>query len=183
MLRRKLPGMTALCRARSLPRRPDLARLNDFAGPVPPVVARERDNRGDVGVGELPAERRHRRAALAVQHDLDLFPPWAGDERRAVKRRERSLDSLPVRLMAGNAIRRVDLLAAGFQVNEVPFLVRIFCRGSDLLFLLVDPGGVFFGREDLDHDRHESVIFAAELRALAAVDAFLFRSEPAVAHE
>src|SRR6266540_7261880 len=169
--------------ARSLPRRLDLARLNDFAGPVPPVVAGEGDDRGDVGVGELLAERRHRRAPLAVQHDLHLSPPWAVDEPGAVERGEGSLDTLPVRLMAGDAVRRVDLLAAGFQLGEIPFLVRIVCRGGDLLFLLADPGSVLFGREDLDHDRHEPVVLAAKLRALAAVDAFLFRPEPAIAHE
>src|SRR5712691_1809021 len=125
-----------------LPRRPDLTRLNNFAGLVPPVVAREGDDRGNVGVGELLAERRHRGAPLAVQHDLHLSPPWAVDELGAVKRRERSLDPLPVRLMAGDAVRRVDLLAAGFQFGEIPFPVRIFCRGSDLPFLLADPGGV-----------------------------------------
>src|SRR6266705_551149 len=125
----------------------------------------------------------HRRAALAVQHDLHLSPPWAVDERGTVKRRERSLDPLPVRLMAGDAVRRVDLPAAGFQVGEIPFLVRIVCRGSDTLFLLADPGGVLFGRQDLDHDRHEPVVLAAKLGALASVDAFLFRPEPAVAHE
>src|SRR6266705_2500111 len=111
--------------ARSLSRRLDLARLNDFAGLVPPVVAGEGDDRGEVGVGELLAERRHRRAPLAVQHDLHLSPPWAVDELRAVKRRERSFDPLPVRLVAGYAVRRVDLPAAGFQLSEIPFLVRI----------------------------------------------------------
>src|SRR6266852_2388557 len=166
-----------------LPRRPDLARLNNFAGLVPPVVAGEGDDRGDVGVGELLPERNHGRAPLSVQHDLHLSPPWAVDELGAVERRERSLDPLTVRLMAGDAVRRVDLLAAGFQVGEIPFLVRVVCGRSDLLFLLADPGGVLFGREDLDHDRHEAVVLAAKLRALAAVDAFLFRPEPGIAHE
>src|SRR2546423_8864589 len=35
-----------------------------------------------------------------------------------------------VRLMAGDAVRRIDLLAAGLQLGEIPFLVRIVCRGS-----------------------------------------------------
>src|SRR5467141_2882590 len=94
--------------ARSLPRRPDLARLNDFAGLVPPVVAGEGDDRGEVGVGELLAERRHRRAALAVQHDLHLPPPRSVDELGTVERGEGSLDPLPVRLMTGDAVRGVD---------------------------------------------------------------------------
>src|SRR6267142_4148151 len=105
--------MTALCDARSLPRRPDFARLNDLAGLVSPAVAGEGDDRGDIGVRELLAERRHRRAPLAVQHDLHLSPLRAGDELGAVKRRVGSLDPLPVRVVAGDAIRRVDLLAAG----------------------------------------------------------------------
>src|SRR2546426_10699880 len=121
-----------------LPRRPDLTRLNDFAGLVPPVVAGEGDDRGNVGVGELLAERRHLSAPLAVQHDLHLSSPRAVDELGAVERGERSLDPLPVRLMAGDAIRRVDLPAAGFQVGEIPFLVRVVCGRSDLLFLLAD---------------------------------------------
>src|SRR6266581_8252226 len=78
---------------------------------------------------------------------------------------------------------RLLLEKKNFQVGEIPFLVRIFCRGSDLFFLFADPRGVLFGREDLDHDRHEPVVLAAKLRALAAVDAFLFRPEPAIAHE
>src|SRR6266705_6369577 len=183
ILRRKLLAMTALRGARSFPRRPDLARLDDVAGLVAPGVALIGDDCGDIGVGKLLAERRHRRAPLAVQHDLHLPPPWTVDERGAVERRERSFDPLPVRLMAGDAVRRVDPLAAGFQLGEIPFLVRIVCGGSDLLFLLADPGGVPFGREDLDHDRHEPVVLSAKLGALAAVDAFLFRPEPAVAHE
>src|SRR5258708_23041606 len=156
ILRRKLLAMTALRGARSFPRRPDLARLNDFAGLVPPVVAGEGDDRGDIGVGKLLAERRHRRAPLAVQHDLHLSPPWAVDEPGAVERRERSFDPLPVRLMAGDAVLRVDLLAAGFHLGEIPFLVRIFCGGSDLLFLLAYPGGPLFGRGHLAHYRHEA---------------------------
>src|SRR5882762_4923889 len=154
-----------------LPRRLNLARLNNFAGLVPPVVAREGDDRGNLGVGKLLAERRHLCAPLAVEHDLHLPPPWAADELGAVERRERSLDPLAVRLMARDAVRRVDLLAARLQVGEIPFLVRIVCCGSDLPFLLADPGRVLFGREDLDHDRHEPVVLAAKLRALAAVDA------------
>src|SRR5882762_10612543 len=166
-----------------LPRRPDLTRLNDFAGPVAPGVSFVGDDGGDVGIRELLAERRHRGAPPAVQHDLDVASPGTVRELGAVERRERSLDPLPVRLMAGDAVRRVDLLAAGFQLGEIPFPVRIVRRGSDLPFLLADPRGVFFGREDFDHDRHEAVVLAAKLRALAAVDAFLFRPEPAIAHE
>src|SRR5882672_2167874 len=93
-----------------LPRRPDLARLNNFAGLVPPVVAGKGDDRGNVGVGELLAEWRHRRAPLAVQHDLHLSPPWAVHDLGAVERRERALDPPPVGVMAGDAVRRVDLV-------------------------------------------------------------------------
>ena len=37
-------------------------------------------------------------------------------------------------------------------------------------FLLVDPGLEFCFRHDLDHDRHEAVVLAAQLGALAAID-------------
>src|SRR5712675_342915 len=131
--------------ARSLPRRPDLARLNDFAGPVAPRVSLVGDDGGDVGIRELLAERRHRGAPLAVQHDLDVASPGTVDELRAVERRERSLDPLPGRLMAGDAVRRVDLLAPGFQVGESPLPVWIVRRGSHLFLLLADPCGVPFG--------------------------------------
>src|SRR3981081_1350822 len=107
-------SMTALMvspesRVRSvlLPRRPDLTRLNDFAGPVAPGVSFVGDDGGDVGIRELLAERRHRGAPLAVQHDLDVASPGTVDELGAVKRRERSLDPQPVRRMAGDAVRRV----------------------------------------------------------------------------
>src|SRR5258707_7601506 len=83
----------------SLPRRPDLARLNDFAGPVAPRVSLVGDDGGDVGIRELLAERRHRRAPLAVQHDLDVASPGTARELGAVKRRERSLAPLPACLM------------------------------------------------------------------------------------
>src|SRR5260221_13238474 len=97
--------------ARSLPRRPDLARLNNFAGPVAPRVSLVGDYSGDVGIRELLAERRHRRAPLAFQHDLDVASPGTIRELGAVKRRKRSLDPLPVRLMAGEAVRRAAVVA------------------------------------------------------------------------
>src|SRR6266545_2697247 len=92
------------CGASSFARSPDFGRLDDVAGPVAPVVALVGDDRGDIGVGKLLAERSHRRAPLAVQHDFHLSPPWTVDELGAVERRERSFDPLPVRLMAGDAV-------------------------------------------------------------------------------
>src|SRR5436309_200458 len=148
--------------ARSFPRGIDFARLDHVAGLVAPAVALVSDDGGEVGVRELFAEPRHGRALFPVQHDLDVPSPWAVDELGAVERWEGSLDPLPVRLMAGDAVRRVDLLAARLQVGEIPFPVRIVGRGGGLHFLLCDPGAVLCGRDHFDYDRHETVVLAAE---------------------
>src|SRR5258708_10714899 len=92
-----------VCLSVLLPRRPDLARLNDFAGPVAPGVSFVGDDGGDVGIRELLAERRHRAAPLAVQHALHVASPGTSDELRAVERRKRSPAPLPRRLMAADA--------------------------------------------------------------------------------
>ena len=107
----------------------------------------------------------------------------AGRNLGAVQRRESRRQSLARRLMAGGAIGGVDSLAPRLQVRQRPHLVRILGRGGRLLLLFGHPLGVFFRRHDLHHDRHEAVVLAAQLGALAAVGAFLVGAEPGVAHE
>src|SRR5580765_5520287 len=164
--------------SRSFARGLDIARLDHIARLVAPAVALERDDRSDVGVGELLAEGRHRRALLAVQYDLDVAAFRLPDERGAVERLERSLYSLAAGLVERYTVRRVDLLAARFQLGKVTFLLRVVCGGSQLLFLLAHPRRVFLRGDHFYHDRHDSVILAAKLCALPAVGSFLFRAEP-----
>src|SRR5258705_7302814 len=105
----------------SFPRGLDVARLDHFAHLIAPAVAFERDHRGDVRIGELLAERRHSGALLAVEDDLDVSALRLLDERGAIQAGEGALHPLPVRLVAGDAVCRIDLLAARFQVGEIPF--------------------------------------------------------------
>src|SRR6266571_7522564 len=115
--------MAALSGVRSFPRRLDLARLDDVAGLVAPVVALVGDDRGDVGVRELLAKSGHCGALLALEHHLDVRGPRTVDELGAVERGERSFYALPVCLVAGDAAGRIDLFAPGLQLGELPFLV------------------------------------------------------------
>src|SRR6185312_3412173 len=50
--------------------------------------------------------------------------------------------------------------------------------GGVFLLGLLDPGGVLLLAHHVHGDRHESVVAAAELRALAVIDAFALGLEP-----
>src|SRR4051812_13456970 len=88
----------------------NLGRLH-FAALVPPGIALVCDDRGEVGVAER-LERLHRGVRLALQYrvemrllrpsgDLGARQRWCLHGRRA----------LPLCLVAGNAVLRIDLLA------------------------------------------------------------------------
>ena len=85
--------------------------------------------------------------------------------------------------MASSAVRGVDGLAARGELLYVPDPSRIIRGGSRLLFLRIGPDRVLVRRQDLDDHRHESMLLAAQLGALAAIDARLVGTEPGVAHE
>src|SRR5271169_518637 len=164
-----------------------LGGLNRLAGVVAPAVARVGDHRRDVDVGEraLPGDHRRRLAVLddSVQDRLDLVVLGARNDLRAVERRKCAGDALAGRLMTGSAIRRVDLLAVRDQLLRIPDLVRIGARSRRGLLVFGDPLRVIIGALDLDHDGHEAVLLAADLRALAAENARLVEFKPVVADE
>src|SRR3954466_8063683 len=85
--------------------------------------------------------------------------------------------------MAHGAMLVERLLAALDELLLAPLAIRILDGGEHRLLLLADPLGVVLLRLHLDDDRHEAVLLAAELDALAAVDARLLRLEPQVANE
>src|SRR5690606_16363636 len=64
-----------------------------------------------------------------------------------------------------------------------PFLGGIVGSAGHGLLLFLRPGVVFFLGDDLDYDRHEGVVLAAQLGALAAEGTGFLGAEPAVAQE
>src|SRR5581483_1489820 len=146
---------------------------------VAPGRARVVDDRGDVGVGEL-FPRRHRRTGSAVQHGVDLVGRRTIHDLVAGERRECPGHTLAVGLVARSAVRHVDLLTHGRELAGIPLLVDVLACSRVLLLLLRRPRLVILRRLDLHHDRHEAMLLAAKLSALAAVDAHLLGLEPAV---
>ena len=104
-------------------------------------------------------------------------------ERAGVQGREHPGNALAVGLVAGQASGVVDRLAALHQFIESPFTVGRagFGRGRGLLG--GHPRGEFVLRHRLDHNRHEAVVFAAQLGALAAVRAGRVNHRPHLADE
>src|SRR5438445_12856282 len=150
---------------------------------VAPGIALVGDHGGDLGVGKLLAERRHGGVRLAVQHHVDMLRLGAGGDLRAVERRERRRHALAARLVAGDAVRRVDPLAASLEVLEAPLLVRVIGLRDQRLFLVADPLAVVRLRNHAHHDRHEAVLLAAQLGALAAEDSGPLGPAPGVPKE
>src|SRR5690606_33778047 len=93
----------------------------------------------------------------------------AGGERRAPERREHRRQALAIGLVTGRAIGLVDLLTAFDQLLARPFLAGQLLELGRLGLAFGHPGGVVLGRLGLDHHRHEGVVLAAQLGALAAV--------------
>src|SRR6185369_3995227 len=142
----------SLLASRLLPRDLDVGRLDRFAGVVAPAVARVGDDRGDVGVGQLLPRRHRRGLAVAldpVQHRVYLRGLGTVDDLRAVERRKRGRRALAGRLVAGDAVRRVDFLAARDQILHVPYLAGIVAGGGESVLLGVDPLAVVVLRLDL----------------------------------
>src|SRR5438552_19155793 len=126
------------CCGKSLrPIRFHLGGLNRLTGMVAPAVARVGDHGRDVDVGKraLPGDHRGRLAVPddSVQDRLDLVVLRTRNDLRAVERRKGAGDALACRLMAGSAVRRVDLLAARDQLLDIPGLVRIVGRRESRL--------------------------------------------------
>src|SRR5438552_5021199 len=107
----------------------------------------------------------------------------SGRDLRPVERWKCGRHALSVGLMASSAVRGVDGLAARGELLYVPDPGRIVRGGSRFPFLRIGPGRVLVRRQDLDDHRHESMLLAAQLGALAAIDARLVGTEPGVAHE
>src|SRR5512147_831566 len=103
-----------------------------------PDVGRDRR---EFDIGErLPG--RHR--ILAAEHDLDLVR-LVRDYRASRQRGEGPRHALTVRLVAGLAVRLVDLLAACNQLLLCPCLQRIVLQSRQLLLLAFDPLRVVLG--------------------------------------
>ena len=87
--------------------------------------------------------------------------------------------------MAGYAIAGVDFFAAHLQLIQRPGFIgcvsnrRLFHIG----FLTGNPRAVIGSGFHLNHNRHKTVILAAELRTLTTEDARLFSLEPGVANK
>jgi len=102
----------------------------------------------------------------------------------AVERRERRRRAFAVRLVAGGAVGGVDLLAARLQLIQAVGLGRIVGGGEHLLLLLRRPtSNSLPATTTRTHDRHEAVLLAAKLDALAAEGAGLLGLEPQIADE
>src|SRR5262245_60040014 len=86
-------------------------------------------------------------------------------------------------LVASLAVRRVNLLAPRLQLIERPAFGWVINLSGSLFFLVADPLRVFLLGHGFDHDRHETVVLAAQFRALSAVYAGVVGLEPGVAHE
>ncbi|MCY1175287.1 hypothetical protein D9M73_155190 [compost metagenome] len=80
--------------------------------------------------------------------------------------------------MTGHAGGVVNLVAALDQLLQGPVLAGQLLELGRLGLALGKPGVVIGLGLDLDHHRHEAVVLAAQLGALAAVDAWLFDTGP-----
>ena len=107
----------------------------------------------------------------------------AQDIRRAVQRRERGRDALAIDLVASHAVGGVDRFATGFEFVDGPDLVGVVGQRRHLFFLARDPGRVVGIGHDAHDDRHERVVLATQLDAVATIHADLLGLEPAIAHE
>src|SRR5947207_15705378 len=110
---------------------------------------------------------------LRPEHDL------VADQRRRAQRRI----ARPGCLMTRRAVSIESRMAPRHQIIQAPRLVRIIGRGGELALVLVDPLGVVLLGLHLDDDRHEAMLLAAQLGALAAIDADLVSPEPGVPNE
>ena len=90
--------------------RADFTSAGCTGAPALPQLVRVVDHGGDVGVGQL-LPRRHRRARLAVEDEVDLVGGHAIDDFRSVERGERARHALPVRLVARRAVGGEDARA------------------------------------------------------------------------
>src|SRR5690606_21487012 len=88
--------------------------------------------------------------------------------------------ALAVRLVAGDAVGRIDLLASGHEFVEFVGLGGIVGGGLHGGLLFGSPFLVLGLFHDFDHDGHEGVVLATEFGALAAIDTDLFGAEPGV---
>src|SRR5213075_1193927 len=110
---------------------------------------------------------------LRTKHD------FIADERRRAERRIASAGRLVTRRTVAieNRVTPCD------EIVQAPGLVRIVGRGGQLAFLFAGPFRVVLFRLHLDDDRHETMLLAAQLRALAPVDADLVGPKPQVPDE
>ena len=136
-----------------------------------------------ISTSESCPERLHRGALLAVQHDVDLL--GLGPVHHLASRRARGTRSgRPCRSPGGRrrSSPRTPSRRAP-QLGQVQALLGSSAAAASFFFCSSDPRRVAPLRLHLDHDRHEAVLLAAELGALAAIDADLLGPEPGVAHE
>ena len=125
----------------------------------------------------------HRRAGLAVKDNAQVILDRPGGDFRAFERREHRRQALAFGLVTGHASGVIDLVAALLELVEGPFLagqlfeLRRFSLAFAQPFFVI---GLFL---DLDHDRHEAMVLAAQLGALAAVEAGLLDAGPGFVDE
>ena len=104
---------------------------------------------------------------------MDVRRPIAGSNLAARQRRKYRRQTLTVGLMTGGTVLRIHLLAERHQFRRSKRLARhLFPLGECGPFLRI-PSVVFVFGNGVDDDRHETVVFSAQLGALTAIDAGL----------
>src|SRR3990167_5190020 len=162
----------------SLFEREDVFRRDHVAYRIAPGVAFVGDDRGDIDFRELLAKSGHRSTRLAVDHDIDMpFGLTLGDG-RAFECREHRRQAFTGWLVAGCAVGLVGLLATRHQLVHGPLFSGQLTFGSRCNLALGEPGGVVLFRLGFYHHGHKTVILAAQLGALATVDARLVDTRP-----
>ncbi|MNF22523.1 hypothetical protein D3C84_30810 [compost metagenome] len=118
-----------------------------------------------------------------MEDNAQVILDRAGGNFRALERREHRRQALAFGLVTGNAGGVVDLVAALLEFVEGPFLAGQLFKLRGLGFALGEPLVVVGLVLDLDHDRHEAVILAAQFGALATVNAGLVDARPRLVDE
>jgi hypothetical protein len=169
----------------------DLGGLDHVALVVAEGVALVGDDGGQVGIGQGGLEGLHGGAGLAVEHAVDVAvgdqlafgrEQRAGDDLAARQGREGRRDALAFGLVAGGAVFLVGGLAGGHQLVLAPGLVAAGRCGGHLGLLPATQAAYSARARPHDH-RHEAVVLAAQLGALAAIDAGLLDADPGFAQE
>ncbi|MDT4845348.1 hypothetical protein FQZ97_793330 [compost metagenome] len=124
------------------------------------------------------AEGGHGGTGLAIDHDGDMAFGRAGGDRRAFQGREHWRQTFTRGLVASGTAGVVGLLTAGQQLIHAPFLAGQLLLGRSGGLALGQPDREIFLRLGLDHHRHEAMILAAQLGALATENPWLVDARP-----